>query len=215
LVYCVKLLASLRNENNQKVHDQLNEIKRLKDEFMLKKKTLSRTEKKLSEIKAKHQNIVEPLKQAKIQVEELCVTMKEMKCEKRIFNQRKQKLRDAEDKLKNAQWRHEVLFQRFELLHEEREKLRSEFEKSTLELKQGNNLNSILAEKSKSDLYTKLKKECSVLLENNDGADQEKSILIGIQSMVEGMNAIPTKSEGGFPSLLTRSKNELVGTVPT
>ena len=50
MVYCVKLLASLRNENNQKVHDQLNEIKRLKDEFMLKKKTLSRTEKKLSEI---------------------------------------------------------------------------------------------------------------------------------------------------------------------
>lgn len=163
----IQELTQLRNKYNKRVHDELDKIKAIKDEVINKRYELRQTEKKLNEIKLQNNNIVHPLNQVKIEDEKLKLELEEYKSEKQVYNQRKSKLKEVENKLKDVEWRHEVLFQRYELLKSERDKLVVELEKSTLQMKQRNNLQSLMLQKLTKKLHGVLETKYDFMLKCN------------------------------------------------
>lgn len=107
-----------------------------------------------------------------MEVEKLKVELEQVNNEKQIYNQRKNELKLVEDKLKDLQWRYEVLFQRYELLQNERNDIKSNVEKSMLQMKQRNNLQSLMMNKIKSECIDILKGKHECILCNSSSSKE-------------------------------------------
>ncbi len=210
-VIVIKELTKLRHEYNRKVHSELDRIKALKEELSAKRYKFRQTEKKLNEVKAQNKSIVDPLNEVKVEVEKLKVELEQVKSEKQIYNQRKKELKVVEDKLKDVQWRYEVLFQRYELLQNERNDIKSNLEKSMLQMKQRNNLQSLMMHKIKSECIDILKgkHECILCNSNsskeniNENQNVQKQLLHKLEYALKLLNSF-----GGEENELTVSHEE-------
>lgn len=172
-------------------------MKVLKDQLQARKLQLRQTEKKMNETKYKNKNIVEPLTQAKEEVDNLRIECKEFKKQKLIYNKRKNELKSVEERLKDVQWRHEVLFQRYELLLNEDNELKLEMKKALMRQRQMKNLDSIIEQKCSEKFRSFLQEQYRYIVANEKG---QKSLLNSIDPNLIEVNQIEDKEHNTIPA---------------
>merc|ERR1712048_1509363 len=96
--------------------------------------------------------LVEPLKKAKEDVEELTKKLSNYEKDKQCLSSTKRRLKQSQSDFKELAWKHEVLEQRFELCKKERDDLYRNFIKAIHEVQQKAGFKNLLLEKKEAQL---------------------------------------------------------------
>merc|ERR1712048_719033 len=91
--------------------------------------------------------LVEPLKKAKEDVEELTKKLSNYEKDKQCLSSTKRRLKQSQSDFKELAWKHEVLEQRFELCKKERDDLYRNFIKAIHEVQHKAGFKNLLLEK--------------------------------------------------------------------
>lgn len=119
-----KEIEESRQHYNNIVHENLDNIKSLKDEVVRLRKEQRQREKVLDDVTANNCNIVQPLSHGTREVERLVEQDEICKRQKEALRIQEERLSAAQEDLNKLKFRHEVLFQKYEAVEKERETLR-------------------------------------------------------------------------------------------
>ncbi|CAG9463844.1 unnamed protein product [Pedinophyceae sp. YPF-701] len=189
-----KAFAEIKNYYNDITHNNLDLIKTLKEDVARMKDVAAKHDRDMNQIVQENKRLMEPLQQARKEVDTLRHQVVNYEKDKMTLSQTKARLLQADKKLKNLEWENEVLQQRFAEVQRERDDLYDRFERSIYDVQQKAGLRSMLLERKLEAMSEQLEKKESQLAEvlaasNLDPATLQK-VNQKLEEVLENKNSI-------------------------
>lgn len=125
----------------------LDLIKRLKEEYLEIKKRQNMDDRHMFDLEQKNKQLKEPLKLAKLKVQELKEELERYETDKKRLAEVKEKIAATENLLQRMEFQDEVLQQQLGLITTERDELYSQFQYSIYDVQQKAGLKNLVLEK--------------------------------------------------------------------
>eukprot|EP00035_Acanthoeca_spectabilis_P020184 m.431551 g.431551 ORF g.431551 m.431551 type:complete len:481 (-) comp17317_c0_seq1:116-1558(-) len=154
-----KAFGDIKNYYNDITLNNMALINSLKEQVEEMKTKGDRDEKLMAEIKAENKSLVEPLKKARGELEELEKQLESYTRDKKFLASTRARLTVAEETIKQHEWRHEVLDQRFAKVQAERDELYDKFVKTIYDVQQKSGFKNLVLEKKLGALEDQLEKK--------------------------------------------------------
>jgi septal ring factor EnvC (AmiA/AmiB activator) len=154
-----KAFGDIKNYYNDITLNNMALINSLKEQVEEMKTKGDRDEKLMTEIKAENKSLVEPLKKARGELEELEKQLESYTRDKKFLASTRARLKVAEETIKQHEWRHEVLEQRFGKVQAERDELYDKFVKTIYDVQQKSGFKNLVLEKKLGALEDQLEKK--------------------------------------------------------
>ena len=186
----------MKEHHSKVAHEQLDEIKLLKEKAIQTRRLENQTKKSLQNLQMKNKQIVEPYTKAKADLEEIKgQTVQYMEIKDQLRTQ-KLILKSKEDELKELKWCHELLYQRHLLMENDTVHLKEKMEDVTQAKRQQRNLEELILKQRVTHLEAVSEQQRAVLGEIitrfNIDMDTDKSVISSIQDLT---NVIDEKNK--------------------
>merc|ERR1712002_452136 len=180
-----KAFADIKNYYNDITLNNLALINSLKEQIEEMKKKDERMEKEMAEIQAQNKKLLEPLRKAREEVEELRRQLTNYTKDKISLANAKIRIGIMEKEAKANDWEHELLFQRFGKIEKERDTLYAKFVAAIHEVQQKSNFKNLLLERKLSALGDALEKKEAQLNEVLSASNLDPTALTVVTKKLE------------------------------
>jgi len=180
-----KAFADIKNYYNDITLNNLALINSLKEQIEDMKKNEERLTKEMNEVQSQNRKLVEPLRIAKAEVEDLKRQLANYGKDKTSLANSKARIVILEKDLKATKWELEVLRQRFQHTEGERDELYSKFVAAIQEVQQKSNFKNLLLEKKLHALGDSLEKKEAQLSEVLSASNLDPTALTVVTKKLE------------------------------
>merc|ERR1712002_603272 len=180
-----KAFADIKNYYNDITLNNLALINSLKEQIEDMKKNEERLTKEMNEVQSQNRKLVEPLRIAKAEVEDLKRQLANYGKDKTSLANSKARIIILEKDLKATKWELEVLRQRFQHTEGERDELYSKFVSAIQEVQQKSNFKNLLLEKKLHALGDSLEKKEAQLSEVLSASNLDPTALTVVTKKLE------------------------------
>lgn len=160
-----KTLNEIKNYYNDITSNNLALISTLTEQMEELRSSSEKNERIVNELTLANNNLIEPLNDAKIELNELRRKLENYQRDKKALARTGNRFDTIKKEFNNMKWEYEALKMRCEILTEERDALKEKFEKAVLELQQKAALKNVLLERKLSDLQNEAEKREAILNE--------------------------------------------------
>ncbi|CAD5124276.1 DgyrCDS12568 [Dimorphilus gyrociliatus] len=180
-----KAFSDIKNYYNDITLNNLALINTLKEQVEEMKKKEERMEKHVAEVNSENKKLVEPLRQTRLDLEELKHQLSNYEKDKLSLASAKARLKVLKGEHKELIWERDILEQRFEKVQKERDDIYEKFIKGIQEVQQKSNFKNFLLEKKLTALTETLEMKQAQLNEVLAASNLDPTALTNVSKKLE------------------------------
>lgn len=184
-----RAFGEMKNYYNDITLNNLALISSLKEQMEDLRHQSERNERIVAEVTQENKKLVEPLKEARVELVELRKKLENYQRDKKALSRTSGRYDNVKKTMNDMRWETEALKMRCENLTEERDQLKNKFEEAILELQQKTGLKNVLLERKLLNLQKDTEKREAILGEVLTVAGMEpQNLSVRIEKLLQNKN---------------------------